>query len=35
MSDPFLNTDKVNAVIRVRRGPEVDRTSNTYNESLF
>jgi len=30
MSTPFNSADKVNAVIRIRRGPESDRTNNTY-----
>ena len=31
MSNPFSNVEKVNAIIRVRRGPEVDRTLNIYD----
>jgi hypothetical protein len=31
MANPFSNVDKVNAIIRVRRGPEVDRTLNIYD----
>jgi len=31
MANPFTNVEKVNAIIRVRRGPEVDRTLNIYD----
>ena len=31
MSNPFSNVEKVNAIIRVRRGPEMDRTLNIYD----
>lgn len=30
MSNPFLNVDQVNAIIRVRRGLEIDRTQTIY-----
>lgn len=32
MSNPFATTDQVNAVIRVRRGPEVDREQVVYDD---
>lgn len=31
MPNPFVNTDRVNAIIRVRRGPEIDRTLTVYD----
>jgi microcystin-dependent protein len=31
MPNPFVNTDRVNAIIRVRRGPEIDRTQTIYD----
>lgn len=31
MSNPFSNVEKVNAIIRVRRGPEVDRNDTIYD----
>jgi hypothetical protein len=31
MANTFANVEKVNAIIRVRRGPEVDRTLNIYD----
>jgi hypothetical protein len=32
MSNPFTNTEQVNAVIKVRRGPEVDREQVIYED---
>ena len=32
MSNPFVNADQVNAVIKVRRGPEIDRTQIPYED---
>jgi hypothetical protein len=31
-TNPYSNTEKINAVIKVRRGPEVDRTQLTYED---
>lgn len=31
MSNPFTNAEEVKAVIKIRRGPESDRTSNAYD----
>ena len=32
MSNPFLNTTQVNAIIRIRRGPDVDRFQFVYDD---
>ena len=32
MSNPFINADQVNAVIKVRRGPEIDREQVIYED---
>jgi len=32
MSDPFLTSDKVNAVIKIRRGPEADRELTIFED---
>ena len=32
MSDPFLTSDKVNAVIKIRRGPEADREIAVFED---
>ena len=32
MNNPFTTTDQVNAVIKIRRGPEIDRANTVYED---